>query len=391
MKLHEYQTKEILKRLNIPVPKGYLVDELGELDKTLLSLNGPPWVIKAQIHAGGRGQAGGIKVAKALKEARQITSELIGSRLVTKQTGKKGALVRKVLVEEFHELEKEYYVGITLDRKTASPTLIFSTMGGMDIEDVAATNPGAVAKVPIDPLLGFMPLHGRQAVYSVDPAPPKAIVPSLTSLFEKLFEVFMGQDCSLLEINPLGVTKDNMLLALDAKMVVDDNALFRHRDLASMEDKTEKDALELEAENFRLNYIKLDGQVGVMVNGAGLAMATMDIIKLAGANPANFLDVGGGASEEMVKKGFQIILKDPNVRLILINIFGGILRCDVLAKGIIGAAKGIDLNLPLIIRLEGTNVEEGRELLKGSGLSFLVAQDIKDTVRLIKEQLGTGV
>lgn len=382
MKLHEYETKEIFRKEGILVPNGRVLNSAEETEQILSSLKGPPWVIKAQVHAGGRGKAGGIVVAQDKSSAVEAVNTLLGKRLITAQTGKEGVLVKRLLIEEYGSHSLEYYVGITLDRSRAMPTLIFSPMGGVEIEEIAQSNPKAVAKVAIDPTWGFFSYKAREALFCVDPIPDQALHSGLERLFRKLYEIFWKYDCSLLEINPLAINEQNEIIALDAKMALDENSLFRHKEF--QEDPEGKDPLELEAQANGLSYIRMDGDVGVMVNGAGLAMATMDIIKLAGREPANFLDVGGGASQAMVKKGFEIILKDPNVRMIFVNIFGGILRCDVLARGMVEALSGIDLKVPLVVRLEGTNVELGQEILRNSGLSFSVAQDLQDAIRLIK-------
>lgn len=382
MKLYEYETKDILRREGICVPNGMVLSSIEELSSVLNAVKGPPWVIKAQVHAGGRGKAGGIIVANDLGSAEEAVANLLRKRLITAQTGSKGVLVKRLWVEEFGPHSLEFYVGITLDRSKAMPTLIFSPIGGVEIEEVAKTNPSSVAKIPIDPTWGFSSYKAREAIFGVEPSPPPELHAGLERVFRSLYEVFWKYDCSLLEINPLAVTDQNQIIALDAKMAIDENALLRHREF--QEDLEEKDPLEREAQANGLSYIRMEGDVGVMVNGAGLAMATMDIIKLAGREPANFLDVGGGASQAMVKKGFEIILKDPKVRLIFVNIFGGILRCDVLARGMVEALTGVDLKVPLVIRMEGTNVHMGHEILKNSGLNFKVAHDLKDAVRLIK-------
>ncbi len=382
MKLHEFETKELFKREGITVPEGKVLESIDQLDRILNSLKGPPWVLKAQVHAGGRGKAGGIRVAKDREDAFKGVAELLEKRLVTAQTGKDGVVIKKLLIEEFTPHMGEYYLGITLDRSKALPALILSTRGGMEIEEVAKEDPRAVSKIWVNPLWGFSPYKAREILFGVDPMPDLELHPPLEGLFRKLYEVFWKYDCSLVEINPLAILEDKKFVALDAKMSIDDNALFRHKEFG--EDHEGKDPLELEAQSHGLSYIRMNGDVGVMVNGAGLAMATMDIIKLAGREPANFLDVGGGASQEMVRKGFEIILKDPRVRTIFVNIFGGILRCDVLARGMVEALSGIDLKVPMVVRLEGTNVETGREILKNSGLKFSVAQDLKEAIGLIR-------
>ncbi|MFN3535032.1 MAG: ADP-forming succinate--CoA ligase subunit beta, partial [Desulfatiglandales bacterium] len=350
MKLHEFETKELFKREGITVPEGKVLESRDQLDGILNSLKGPPWVLKAQIHAGGRGKAGGIRVAKDREDAFKGVGELLEKRLVTAQTGKDGVVIKKLLVEEFTPHIGEYYLGITLDRSKALPALILSTRGGMEIEEVAREDPRAVSKIWVNPLWGFSPYKAREILFGVDPMPDPELHPPLESLFRKLYQIFWKYDCSLVEINPLAILEDKRFVALDAKMSIDDNALFRHKEF--QEDHEGKDPLELEAQSHGLSYIRMNGDVGVMVNGAGLAMATMDIIKLAGREPANFLDVGGGASQETVRRGFEIILKDPRVRTIFVNIFGGILRCDVLARGMVEALSGIDLRVPMVVRLE---------------------------------------
>jgi succinyl-CoA synthetase beta subunit len=338
-------------------------------------------VIKAQIHAGGRGKGGGVKLAKSDSEVDQIAGSILGMTLVTHQTGPEGRLVRKLLVEEGLDIEKELYLGMLPDRSTARVVIMVSEAGGMDIEEVAAKTPEKIIKVQVDPLLGLQPFQCRQLAFGLN------LTPDLMKLFvpmvNRLYSLFMDYDCSMVEINPLIITKDKRLIALDAKLNFDDNALFRHKDVASYRDLDEEDPLEIEASKYNLNYIKMDGNIGNMVNGAGLAMATMDIIKLAGAEPANFLDVGGGANEEMVENGFRIILSDPNVKGVLINIFGGILRCDVLSLGGVAAAKKVDVKVPIVIRMEGTNVEKGREILEASGLNLIVAKDLTDAAQKV--------
>ena len=381
MKIHEYQAKELFKKYDIPVPEGGVAFSADEAAKIAGDLGGFPVVVKAQIHAGGRGKGGGVKLAKSLEEAKGIAEDIIGMNLVTHQTGPEGRTVRKVLVEQGLNIARELYLSIIPDRGTAKVVIMGSEAGGMDIEEVAASTPEKIIKVYIDPLMGIQPYHCRQVAFGMNLSPMsmKAFVPMLG----KLYRLFMDYDCSLVEINPLVITADEGVIALDAKMDFDDNALYRHKDIQEYRDLEEEDPLEVEASKYHLNYIKLEGNVGNMVNGAGLAMATMDIIKQAGAEPANFLDVGGGASEEMVENGFRIMLGDENVKGILINIFGGILRCDVLAKGVVSAAKKTGINVPVVVRMEGTNVEAGRKILAESGLNLITAADMKDAAEKV--------
>lgn len=386
MKLHEYQAKEILAKAGITIPEARLLTSQDQLDSIIEQVSGPPWVIKAQVHAGGRGKAGGVRLVKSRSEAEEAVSELLEKPLVTPQTTSEGVIVRQVLVEEGIEIDREFYLGMTLDRRLACPTMIFSPSGGMEIEEVAMLSPDIIFNEPVGPAVGWMPYQARNLIYSLSPLPPGETIKELSGVMKKLYELFVANDCTLIEINPLVITKQERVVALDAKMTIDDNALYRHKDLAELEDPQEKDPLEAMAEAANLNYIRLNGSIGVMVNGAGLAMATMDVIKLAGAEPANFLDVGGGASEEMITKGFEIILKDERVKAILINIFGGILRCDVLARGVLKAAKKSAIKVPLIVRLEGTNVEEGRKILKESDLEFLVAKDMAEAAELVAKE-----
>jgi len=385
MKIHEYQAKELFRKFAIPVPRGRAAFSVDEAMEAAGELGAYPVVIKAQIHAGGRGKGGGVKLAKSLGEAREIAGQILGMTLVTHQTGPEGKLVQKLLVEEGLDIKKELYFSIVPDRATAKIVLMASEAGGMDIEEVAAKTPEKIIKVPVDPLLGLSGFHIRELAYGLN-LPAGAIKP-FTGLVQGLYKLFCGYDCSLLEINPLVLTGNDLVIALDAKVNFDDSALYRHKDLAELRDLSEEDALEVEASKFNLNYIKMDGNVGNMVNGAGLAMATMDIIKLAGAEPANFLDVGGGANAEMVENGFRIILSDPNVKGILINIFGGILRCDILATGVVEAAKKVGLALPVVVRMEGTNVDEGRRILAESGLKLTGATDLADAASKVAQMV----
>ena len=382
MKIHEYQAKSILARYGVAVPRGEVAETAEEAGEVARRLGGPV-VVKAQIHAGGRGKGGGVKVAKDAEEAVARARAILGMNLVTPQTGPGGRLVRRVLVEEAVEIDREHYLGVTLDRSSGRPVVIVSRSGGMEIEEVAAKDPAAVLRLPIDPALGMFPFQARRLAFSLGLEGES--FKEAVALMQALLKAYVETDATLAEINPLLVTPSGRVLALDAKMTFDDNALFRHPDVREMRDLSEEDPLEVEASKFGLNYIKLDGNVGCMVNGAGLAMATMDLVKLAGGEPANFLDVGGGASEEQVKNAFRIILSDPNVRAVLINIFGGIMRCDVIAKGVVGAVREMGLSQPVVVRLEGTNVDEGRRILKESGLAVIPADGLADAARKVVE------
>jgi len=381
MKIHEYQAKELFQKYGVPIPRGRVAFTVEEAQAAARELGTLPVVIKAQIHAGGRGKGGGVKLAKTAEEVASVAGSILGMTLVTHQTGPEGRLVRKVLVEEGLDIEKELYLSLLPDRSTAKIVFMASEAGGMDIEEVAAKTPEKIVKVYVDPLVGLQPFMARKLAYGLNLAPD--IVKLFLPMVHALYRLCLDYDASLVEINPLVITKDRRLLALDAKMNFDDNALFRHKDVLAYRDLDEEDPLEVEASKYNLNYIKMDGNIGNMVNGAGLAMATMDIIKLAGAEPANFLDVGGGASAEMVENGFRIILSDPNVKGVLINIFGGILRCDVLAQGVVEASRKVGVKVPVVIRMEGTNVEQGRKILEESGLNLIVAQDLKDAARKV--------
>ncbi|OGP50718.1 MAG: succinate--CoA ligase subunit beta [Deltaproteobacteria bacterium RBG_13_43_22] len=383
MKIHEYQAKTLLTKYGIPVPKGNVAFSVEGAAQVSREIGPPPYIIKAQIHAGGRGKGGGVKKAQGINEVEKVSKAILGMTLLTHQTGPEGKKVRKVLVEEGLEIDKEFYISIIIDRAKACPVIMVSPAGGMDIEEVAEKTPHLIKREWIDPEVGFQPFQGRNLIYSLPLSAPM-IKPGLTILNQS-YKLFENYDCSLLEINPLVATKDGRLVALDAKITFDDNALFRHKELHELLDPDEQDPLELEANRHNLNYIRLNGNIGVMVNGAGLAMATMDIIKLYGGEPANFLDVGGGANAETIARGFQIILSDDRVQAILINTFGGILRCDVLAEGLIEAAHKVNIKVPLIIRLEGTNVEKGREMLSQSGLDFLVAQTMGEAAQKISQ------
>jgi succinyl-CoA synthetase beta subunit len=381
MKIHEYQAKDLLKKFNVPVPQGDVATTSREARQVAEELADGPFVVKAQIHAGGRGKGGGIKVAATFDEVEKMADQILGMTLVTPQTGPEGKVVNKVLVEQAQDIAQELYLGMVVDRGSGKPVIMMSAEGGMEIEEVAARTPELIFKETVDPAAGFMPYQARNLGFGIGLAP--TLIRPATSFIENLYRMFTSLDCSLAEINPLVVTKGGAMLALDAKLNLDDNAMFRHHNLAAMEDPDEMDPLEHEARKHHLNYIRLTGNVGAMVNGAGLAMATMDLIKAAGADPANFLDVGGGASAEMVANGFRIILGDPNVKGVLINIFGGILRCDVLANGVVEAVKQVKVQVPIIVRLEGTNVEQGREILANSGLTFTVAADMLDAAKQV--------
>jgi succinyl-CoA synthetase beta subunit len=379
MKIHEYQAKAILKKYGVAVPRGSMAatrEEAETAAKELLSSGASGVVVKAQIHAGGRGKGGGVKIAKSVAEAGEIAGKMLGMTLITHQTGPEGRVVRRLLVEETLPIEKELYLGILVDRGEGKPVFMASAAGGMDIEQVAAETPDAIMKQYIDPGMGLEPFQARKIAFmlGLKPAQINPAVQFLTGLYR----AFLETDGSLIEINPFITCTDGRLFALDAKVTFDDNALFRHLDLRELRDYSEEDPLEVEASKYSLNYIKLDGSVGCMVNGAGLAMATMDIIKYAGGMPANFLDVGGGANAEQVAHAFEILLSDKSVRAVLINIFGGILRVDTLAAGVVEAAKKTNLQLPVVLRLEGTNVQEGKKILMESGLNFIVAETMKD-------------
>jgi len=379
MKIHEYQGKAILKKYGVSVPRGTMATTREEAEaaaKELLSSGATGVVVKAQIHAGGRGKGGGVKIAKSVEEAGEIAGKMLGMTLITHQTGPEGRVVRRLLIEETLPIEKELYLGILVDRGEGKPVFMASAAGGMDIEQVAAERPEAILKQYVDPGMGLESFQARKIAFALGlkGSQISAAVQFLTGLYQALLET----DASLVEINPFVSSTDGRLFALDAKLTFDDNALFRHPDLRELRDVTEEDPLEVEASKYNLNYIKLDGNVGCMVNGAGLAMATMDIIKYAGGMPANFLDVGGGANAEQVAHAFEILLSDKSVRAVLINIFGGILRVDMLATGVVEAAKKTNIQLPVVLRLEGTNVEEGRRILKESGLNFVIAQTMKD-------------
>ena len=384
MKIHEYQAKAIIQKFGVAVPRGEVAmsrEEAETAAKNLLAAGASGVVVKAQIHAGGRGKGGGVKIAKSAEEAGEIAARMLGMKLVTHQTGPEGKTVHRLLVEETLPIERELYLGIVIDRAEAKPVFMASASGGMEIEQVAATNPDAILKEWIDPGIGLLGYQARKLAFGLGLKPEQ--INEAVKFMSALYKACDFTDASLAEINPFITTKDGKLYALDAKINFDDNALFRHKDLKELRDITEEDPLEVEASKYGLNYIKLDGNVGCMVNGAGLAMATMDTIKYAGGNPANFLDVGGGANAEQVTHAFEILLSDKNVRAVLINIFGGILRVDTLAQGVVEAAHKTNIQLPIVLRLEGTNVEQGREILKNSGLNFIVAQNMKDAAEKV--------
>jgi succinyl-CoA synthetase beta subunit len=386
MKIHEYQGKELLQKFKVPVPPGGVAETPQEARQVAETLEEGPFVVKAQIHAGGRGKGGGIRPAASPEEVEAVAGQILGMTLITPQTGPEGRLVQKVLVEQAQDIVREYYLGIVVDRSLARPVIMMSAAGGMEIEEVAARSPELIIKEAVDPAVGLLPYQTRNLAFGVGLAPE--LLRSASGFITNLYWMFVELDCSLAEINPLVLTAAGEFLALDAKINLDDNALFRHHDLAALEDPAEMDPLEHEARKHHLNYIRLTGNIGAMVNGAGLAMATMDLIKAAGAEPANFLDVGAGATPQMIADGFRIILSDPRVKVVLINIFGGLLRCDRLAEGVIQAVREVDVRVPIIIRLEGTNVEEGRRLLQDSGLTFTVARDMQDAARKVAAHAG---
>ncbi|HEY7839033.1 MAG TPA: ADP-forming succinate--CoA ligase subunit beta [Terriglobales bacterium] len=380
MKIHEYQAKELLRGFGVAVPRGRVITQAAEAAAAARELGGRA-VVKAQIHAGGRGQGGGVKLAATPEQAAELAGKILGMQLVTHQTGPEGRLVRQVLIEETASIARELYLGIVLDRVAARPVFMASAAGGMEIEEVAAKSPEAILKEAFDPDAGLQPYQARKLAFGLG-LPAAALAPAV-KIMTSLARAFVALDCTLAEINPLILTADNQVVALDAKINLDDNALYRHPELKALRDLNEEAPLEVEASQYGLNYIKLDGNVACMVNGAGLAMATMDIIQYAGGSPANFLDVGGGASSEQVRHAFEILLKDPAVKAVLINIFGGILRCDTLASGVVEAARAVQLNLPLVIRMEGTNVEQGRKILADSGLKIIVAEGMKDAAEKV--------
>ncbi len=384
MNIHEYQAKQLLAKYGVAVPRGGVVHTAPEAEAVAKDLPGPVYVVKAQIHAGGRGKGGGVKVVKSVEEARDTAESMLGMQLVTKQTGPEGKEVRRVYIEEGCDIKRELYLSMLVDRASSTITIIASTEGGMDIEEVAAETPEKILKVAIEPAIGILPFHGRKIAFGLGLEGKQ--VGACVKFLIAMYKCFTETDASLVEINPLVVTGGGDIIALDAKMNFDDNGLFRQKHIEELRDESEEDPAELEAARHDLNYIRLDGSIGCMVNGAGLAMSTMDIIKLYGGDPANFLDVGGGATKERVTEAFKIILKDPNVKGILVNIFGGIMRCDIIAEGVVAAAREVDLHVPLVVRLEGTNVELGKKIMADSGLPIISAADLADAAeKIVKE------
>lgn len=381
MKIHEYQGKALLKEYGVPVPRGIVARTADEADAAARELGTDIVVVKAQIHAGGRGKGGGVKLAKSPAEAKEIASQMLGMMLVTHQTGPEGREVKTLLIEEGLPIDREFYLAVTLDRVTGRNVFMASKAGGMDIEKVAEETPELILKETIDPSVGLRPFQARKLAFGL--GIPNDLINQAAKFMLTLYDAYEKMDASLLEINPFLLTKDNRLIALDAKVNFDDNAMFRHKDYAELRDLNEEEPLEIEASKYDLNYIKLDGNIGCMVNGAGLAMATMDIIKLAGGEPANFLDVGGGASQERVEQAFKILLADDNVKAVLINIFGGIVRCDMVANGVVAAAKNLGVSVPIVARLEGTNVEEGRRVLRDSGIGIIPAEGMNDAAEKV--------
>lgn len=388
MNIHEYQAKALLREFAVPVPRGIAAFSVEEAVAAAHQLGGPVWVVKAQIHAGGRGKAGGVKVVSSIEAVRREAARLLGSTLITHQTGAHGKVVRRLLIEEGSAIEREFYLSALVDRASARVAFVVSTEGGMEIEEVAAREPEKIVSFSIDPATGLMPHHGRRAAVALGLSGDLGV--QLSAVLAKLYEAFVSKDMSLLEINPLVVTKANQVVCLDAKMTFDANALYRHADIAALRDLSEEDDKEVEASKYDLNYIALEGSIGCMVNGAGLAMATMDIIKLYGESPANFLDVGGGATREKVSAAFKIITADPRVKGILVNIFGGIMRCDVIAEGVLAAVKEVGLSVPLVVRLEGTNVELGNQILGKSQLNVIAATDLDDAAQKIVSAVREG-
>jgi succinyl-CoA synthetase beta subunit len=389
MNIHEYQAKAVLSEFGVPVPRGFPAFTVEEAAKAAGQLGGPVWVVKAQIHAGGRGKAGGVKVVKSIDDVRQEAKRLLGSVLVTHQTGPHGKQVNRLYIEDGSAIEREFYLSALVDRETARIAFVVSTEGGMDIEEVAKSHPERIMTFAVDPATGVMPHHGRRVARVLGLT--GELAKKAEALVAKLYAAFVAKDMSMLEINPLVVTKQNDLICLDAKIGFDDNALYRHADIVALRDLTEEDGKEIEASKYDLNYVALDGTIGCMVNGAGLAMATMDIIKLYGEAPANFLDVGGGATTEKVAAAFKIITSDPKVKGILVNIFGGIMKCDIIAAGVVAAVKEVGLQVPLVVRLEGTNVDLGKTILSESGLNVIAADDLDDAAqKIVKAVKGNG-
>jgi len=381
MNIHEYQAKALLAKYGVAVPKGRVAYTAAEAEQVAKELGGPVWVVKAQIHAGGRGKGGGVKLVKSVEEVRETARKMIGMTLVTHQTGREGKAVKRVYIEEGCDIKRELYLGMLIDRTTSRVTLMASTEGGVEIEEVAARSPEKILRVAVDPVVGLQPFYARKIAFGLGLVGQE--VASAVKFLSGMYNAFVGLDASLVEINPLVITGTGEVVALDAKMNFDDNALFRHRDVADLRDEDEEDPTEREASRHDLNYVKLDGNIGCMVNGAGLAMATMDIIKLHGGEPANFLDVGGGATKDRVTTAFKLILSDPNVEGILVNIFGGIMRCDVIAEGIVAAAREVSLHVPLVVRLEGTNVRLGKKILGDSGLPIVSADNLADAAEKV--------
>jgi succinyl-CoA synthetase beta subunit len=386
MKIHEYQAKAILSRYGVTTPRGEVAFTKEEAREAAQRLKSHIVVVKAQIHAGGRGKGGGVKLARSADEAAEIASQILGMTLVTVQTGPQGRIVKRLLIEEGLDIKRELYLGLLVDREFGRPVFMASAAGGMEIEQVAKENPGAILREQINPAVGLQPYQGRKIAFGLGLTGEQAA--AATPFLLALYRAFIDTDASLLEINPCVLTGEGRLVALDAKMTFDDNGLFRHKDLRELRDLDEEDPLEVEASKYGLNYIKLDGNVACMVNGAGLAMATMDIIKYAGGSPANFLDVGGGASADQVRSAFRILLSDPAVKAVFINIFGGILRCDVLATGVVAAAKDLKVGVPVVVRMEGTNVEAGQQILRESGLNFTIAEGMKDGAQKVVSLAG---
>jgi len=380
MNVHEYQAKEIMRNFGIATLNGKMATSVDDAVKAAEELGGNLWVVKAQIHAGGRGKAGGVKIAKSLDEVREHATNILGATLITHQTGPEGKQVNRLFIEEGCDIDHEYYAGLVLDRATGKITFMASVEGGVEIEKVAEETPEKIIKVAIDPAAGFTPFVGRKLAYGIG-MKDKDMVKKASKFFKGLYDLYVQSDCTIAEINPLVTTKSGDVIALDAKLNFDGNALFRHPDILEMRDETEESALELEAAEFGLSYISLDGSIGCLVNGAGLAMGTMDIIKLEGGSPANFLDVGGSATKEAVEKAFSIILSDSNVKAILVNIFGGIMKCDIIAEGVVAAAASLELKVPLIVRLEGTNVNLGKKILSESTLDIIAAEDLGDAAK----------
>ena len=391
MNLHEYQAKELLKKFKLPVPKGIVfIENLSQIEENLETLKGPPWVVKSQIHAGGRGAGkfknnfndmGGVQVVSEKNKVFKIAESMINNVLITKQTGDKGKEVKRIYIEEGCKIKKEFYLSILIDRNTSQPMMMISASGSMDIEEVAAKSPEKIIKFTVDPASGLSGFHGRRVAFALGLKGKQ--IKQCVYLVQTLFKLFSEKDCEMLEINPLILTKDEKLICLDCKMGFDSNAMYRQPSVVAFHDETEEDPKELAASKFDLNYIALDGEIGCMVNGAGLAMATMDIIKLFGSEPANFLDVGGGATKEKVTEAFKIITSDKNVKGILVNIFGGIMRCDVIAEGVVEAVKNVGLSVPLVVRLEGTNVDKGKDIINQSGLNVIAADNLSDAAKKI--------